>query len=724
MKPKKLLTTIISLVLTFCLLIPLAACGDNGGSNVTSVELDRSTLTLEIGKEETLTYTVLPESAANAKAEWLSSKPSVATVNNGKVKGISEGTAGIRVAIGNKTSICTVTVIDPDKVEVFATGITLNRNTLSLAAGSSETLVATVSPENTTNKTVTWTSSRPAVAMVGTNGVVTALSSGSTVITASTSNGFTANCVVTVTGGTAASDGLYVAKVASLEGRENDFIMGIDASEVLSIEKARTEEGEPLYKNFDGEEEDVFKILKDNGVTDIRIRIWNNPYDANGNSYGGGNCDLKNAVEISKRCKEVGLGVIIDFHYSDFWADPGKQTLPKAWKGLSTDKVAEEIYKFTKESMTEIKATDVKITMVQIGNETTGAMAGSNDWTVISNYMNQGSKAVREITGAVADGGAKVAVHFTDAGSGNYLGRATTLANNKVDYDVFGTSWYPYYSSHGTLEQLSTQLKSIHDTYGKEAMVLETAYAWTYEDFDGCGNTALATTTQPVTVQGMSNAVRDVISAVANLGDWGLGLCYWGGIWISASTSTEGSVNRALCKEYGCGWATSYARGYDSDANDGGTMVDNNAFFMSDGTPLECLKVFKYVYEGHTVDITADYLEDQEVYYTVNVGPIELPSKVNVVLNNGSQQSIQAIWSIEQEDLTRYISSVGLYDVEGTTAYGGVCHVYVWVMNVNLLSEGSFEGFQSYGDGTTKFVQGNLGDWKLDYTRATELLQL
>ena len=722
MRLKKLLKAMVSLAVAVCLLIPFVACGSD--IQVDSVELDRATHSLNVGDEVSLAYTVFPLSSSNAKAKWKSSDTTVATVNDGTVKGVAEGVAAIRVTIGDKSATCNVTVNDPSKASVPATGVTLNRSTLALTGGGSETLTATVVPENTTYKTIIWSSSKTSVVTVGSNGVVTGRSTGVAVITAKTLNGFTASCVVTVTGsGDTANDGLYVAKIASLEGRD-DFIMGIDASEVLSIEEARKANYEPLYKNFKGEEEDVFKILKDNGVTDIRIRIWNDPTDGNGHSYGGGNCDVDNAVEISKRCKAVGLGVIIDFHYSDFWADPAKQKAPKAWASMTTSQVEEALYTFTKESLEEIKATNVKITMVQIGNETTGAMAGATNWTTICKYFNQGSRAVRDVTGAVANGGAKVAVHFTNAGNGNYLGLASTLANNNVDYDVFGTSWYPYYSSHGTLANLATQLKNIHSTYGKEAMVLETAYAFTYEDFDGCGNTALESTTQPVTVQGMSNAVRDVIVAIADLGDWGLGVCYWGGIWISASTSSEGSVNRAICKEYGCGWATSYAKGYDSDANDGGTMVDNNAFFLSDGTPLESLKVFKDVYTGHVTDIMADYLYDQEVYYTVNEGEIELPDTVEIVLNNGSKQTVQAYWNVEQSDLTKYITKVNQYDIQGTTEYGGTCHVYVWVMNVNLLTEGSFEGFTSYGDSTTQFVQTTLGDWKLDYTRGTGDLQL
>ncbi len=727
MKFSKLRQGLVAILLALCMVLPFAACGEQ--TEVSGVDLSRSTLTLSIGEEETLTYTVTPESARSAEATWRSTDPAIASVQNGRVRGVSEGRAMIRVTVGGCSSDCTVTVVDPSKQPVPATGVTLAPQTLSLEIGGTAQLTATVEPENATDKAVTFSSSAAGVATVSETGLVTAQSAGQAVITAKTSNNHTANCVVTVAGETGENE-LYVAKVGSLSTRETPFIMAMDSSELLSLEAAREENG-LTFKDFDGKDADILQVLKDNGITDIRIRVWNDPYDstdkATRHGYGGGNCDVDNAVALSERCKAVGLGVIIDFHYSDFWADPAKQKAPKAWAGKSASVVEGLLYDFTKKSLEAIEETGVTVTMVQIGNETTGGMAGATSETTVFAYMKKGAQAVRDTIPT-----AKIAVHYTNAGSGDYLGRAGKLAAAGVDYDVFGTSWYPYYESHGTLTGLTKQLKDIHNTYHKDVMVLETAYAFTQEDFDGCGGTALETTTQPVTMQGMANAVRDVIKAIADLGDYGLGVAYWGGTWVAASDSNVGATNRDLCLRYGCGWATSYAHSYDGDAPSagpggtpvgGGSMVDNNAFFRSDGTPIEALKVFKYVKDGHTTDLHADYLEDQEIYYTVNEGTIELPAMVNIVLNNGSKQEVEAIWSIETATLQEYIHTVNMYTVTGTTLYGGTCVCYVWVLNVNLLSEGSFEGFSSFGDSTTKYVQGDLGDWRLRYER-TENLQL
>ena len=721
MRMKKLYTAIVSTLLAICIAVPMAACGGKTVS-ATMVEFDRSTLTLNVGDEETLTYTVFPTDAADGGVKWISTTPSVATVKDGVVTAKSAGKAGIRLTVGGMSADCTVTVIDPSKVEVAASDIALSKNTLDLDVNGGERLVATVEPANVTDSSVTWSSSAENVAFVGTNGYVIGLADGTAVITAQTHNGLQDTCVVKVGSGVAQSSGLYIGQVSSLKGREADgdhpFIMAMDSSELISVEKAREESNAPKFKDFDGNEvEDVLTVLKDNGITDIRIRVWNDPTTggSNAKSYGGGNCDVENAYDLALRCKAAGLGVIIDFHYSDFWADPSKYKVPKAWDGMDIDAKASALEKFTSDSLEKIASSGVKITMVQIGNETTSGLAGENDWTNICKLMNAGSKAIR----AKAPG-AKIAVHFTDAGNGTYDGYASNLKEGNVDYDVFGTSWYPYYKSHGSLQSLATTLTDIHNKYHKEVMVLETAYAFTYSDADGGGNTPLETTTQPVTVQGMANAVRDVIQTIADLGDWGLGVSYWGGTWIAASESTSWATNKPLCEKYGCGWANDAAYPYDPGARNGGggTMVDNNAFFLSDGTPIEALKVFKEVYTGHTTDLAADYLETQEVYYTVNEGPIELPASVNIVLNNGSKQTVQAIWSVEQSTLAEYIGKVDMYAIQGTTKYGGTCICNVWVMNVNLFSDPSFENLQAYGDSTEKFIQGNLGKWQLSYVNS------
>ncbi len=700
--------------------------GGAEGVRVQEVTLDENDVTLAPNETKQLTATVLPEEASDKSVSWSSNATNVARVSqSGLITARAAGTAVITVTTndGQHTAQCTVHVVTK------VSGVTLNRDNLELGVGETQQIQAIVSPATATDKAVTWHSDNEEIASVD-GGNVTGHRAGETVITVTTNDGsFTAQCNVTVV---IKSDTLFVSKIQSLVDRESDFIMGMDASAVPSLEQARAVNNLG-YKNFEGEVEDVFQILKDNGITDIRIRIWNDPKTASGDWYGGGNCDVNNAVTIAQRCQKVGLGVIIDFHYSDFWADPGKQTAPKAWANYSTDQIATEIYNFTYESLTKIKATGVTITMVQVGNEINGGLAGTTDWSnggdkIICNYINQGSKAVRAVTGTVEHGGAKVAVHFANPEKGN-SSYAKTLNTYNVDYDVFGSSYYPQW--HGTLENLANELRKVHSSYNKEVMVLETAWAFSHSDFDGCGNTSLSVTEPnsgiaPVSVQGQANHVHNVIQTVSDLGEWGIGICYWEGTWIAASTSGK-STNISLCTQYGCGWAKASARSYDSSATaNGGCVIDNQAFWQSDGTPIESLKVFALVKTGNALAPVADSIADTEGYYTVGVGSIELPETVTVTLNNGSVLSVAAMWNVTPEQLEEYLNEVGVHEVTGTTIYGGTAKFIIWVMNPNLLEAGSFEEDEGITGNpqSDNLIQSDLGPWQFSYQGNTSALQL
>ena len=376
-----------------------------------------------------------------------------------------------------------------------------------------------------------------------------------------------------------------------------DFILGMDASCVPSLENSGVK-----YYDHNGTEKDVYQILSENGINYIRVRIWNDPYDANGNGYGGGNCDLANAIAIGQRATKYGLKLLVNFHYSDFWADPGKQAVPKAWKDLDIDAKSEALYTYTKDCLEQLVAAGVDIGMVQVGNETNGALCGENSsapngWKNITQLMNAGSRAVREVCPD-----ALVAIHFTNPERvGSYESYGKQLQEHQVDYDVFASSYYPYW--HGTLSNLTTELNKITDQYGKKVMVAETSYAYSTVDTDYHGNTvgSGSSTGHPYTVQGQADQIRDVIQAVADMHS-GIGVFYWEGTWISVGGSSY-QENAALWEKYGSGWASSFASEYDpKDAGQwyGGCAVDNQAFFDKDGKALESLKIFTLVRNGNT----------------------------------------------------------------------------------------------------------------------------
>ncbi|WP_434810217.1 glycosyl hydrolase 53 family protein [Microbacterium sp. bgisy189] len=472
--------------------------------------------------------------------------------------------------------------------------------------------------------------------------------------------------------------GIVVKKVENLP---TDFINGVDVSSVLSLEASGV-----VFRDADGQVADLFDVLADHGITDVRVRVWNDPFDADGNGYGGGDVDVARAVEIGERATDAGLGVLVDFHYSDFWADPAKQQAPKAWASLDVAAKADAVTAFTTDALEQFVTAGVDVQMVQVGNETNGAVAGVTGWAGMSQIFAAGSAAVRDVTPD-----AKVAVHFTNPeSSGRYAGYAAQLDNYDVDYDVFASSYYPYW--HGTTTNLTSVLSQVATTYGKEVMVAETSWATTLEDGDGHGNVidlASEATQYPLSVQGQATAVRDVIQAVADVGEAGIGVFYWEPAWLPVGPPSQLEQNKLLWERDGSGWASSYAGEYDpEDAGHwyGGSAWDNQAMFAADGTPLESLNVFSYARTGAVAPREVVSVASPTI--TVTDGDqIVLPETVDVTYNDDSTEAERVTWSDEAD----YISGPGEYTVGGTTASGHAVTATVIVQAVNALRNPGFE---------------------------------
>ena len=486
--------------------------------------------------------------------------------------------------------------------------------------------------------------------------------------------------IPTLTGEGVTSESLYVEQVENLP---DDFIMGMDASCVPALENSGVK-----YYDHEGNEKDVYQILAENGINYIRVRVWNDPFDKNGNGYGGGNCDIENAIAIGKRATQYGLKLLVNFHYSDFWADPAKQMVPKAWVGMDVPTKAEALYNYTKDCLSRLVEAGVDIGMVQIGNETNGYMCGEKNWGNITTLMSAGSRAIREVCPR-----ALIAVHFANPEKvTNYKNYAFYLGVNQVDYDVFASSYYPYW--HGTLENLTSLLNEISSTYGKKTMVAEVSYAYTAEDSDFNGNTigdgSAVTKDYPYTLQGQANLVRNVIDAVVNGMTDGIGIFYWEGTWISVGGSSW-EENSQKWEQYGSGWASSYAGSYDpSDAGKwyGGCAVDNQAFFDREGKALESLKVFSLVRGGNAVANGADAIEDTNLIVDIN-GEIVLPETVNAVMKDNSKESIPVVWDTFDAEAMK-ASGLGKYTVKGT-AGGMRATCYISLVEYNFLENWSFE---------------------------------
>jgi len=479
---------------------------------------------------------------------------------------------------------------------------------------------------------------------------------------------------------------LFVKKVDNLP---EDFIMGMDASSVIAEEASGVK-----YYDFDGQEQDVFQTLAESGISYIRVRVWNNPYDKNGNGYGGGNCDINTALEIGKRATKYGMKLLVNFHYSDFWADPAKQMVPLEWKGMDLTEKTEALYEYTKESLQLLKKAGVDVGMVQVGNETNGHMSGESTWENMAVLFNAGSKAVREV---FPD--ALVALHFANPETANrYADYASNLDFYQVDYDVFASSYYPVW--HGTLENLTNVLTHVSEKYGKKVLIAETAYAYTPEDTDFNGNTisdeSIVTKNYPYTVQGQANCVRDVIETAANIPNC-LGVFYWEGTWISVGQNSW-EENHARWEKSGSGWASSFAASYDpKDAGKyyGGCAVDNQAMFDAKGLPLESLKIFNLVRYGNDVPVKTDAVENVSMICGLG-NPIILPDTVTSINTDATKGEAAVTWNVTDEELNSMANTIGKYTITGIADERTVS-ANIDVIAFNYLQNGSFEDGDLFG---------------------------
>ena len=473
--------------------------------------------------------------------------------------------------------------------------------------------------------------------------------------------------------------------VEPVDGISDDFYRGMDASAVLALENSGVK-----YYNFDGKEQDVFMTLAQAGVNYIRLRVWNDPYDENGNGYGGGNNDVATAIALGQRATKYGMKVCIDFHYSDFWADPKKQFVPKAWEGMEIEEKSDALYNFTLESLTQLLDAGVDVGMVQIGNEINNGMSGETDVANVRKLLTAGSKAVRE---AAVNSGKEilVAVHYTNIDDMKKLDTLLTgLQVKEIDYDIVGLSFYPYW--HGTMDDLKNAIIHIRDTYGKKVYVAENAYCYTAEDGDGSANSVEGTDDlaegYSASVQGQANEVRDVCAAASEAG--AEGVFYWEGTWIPVGPAD--ADNSDLWEKYGSGWASSYASGYDpKDAGQyyGGCSWDNQAMFDFTGHPLASLNVFKYLKYGATAPLAVDSIPAVTVACNIGTDP-ELPDTVSVIYNDRSEAQVPVTWNTD--DVTAVdTENGGNFTVSGTLEDGTEITAAVTVDRINYVQNPSFE---------------------------------
>ena len=362
------------------------------------------------------------------------------------------------------------------------------------------------------------------------------------------------------------------------------FIKGMDLSTLLEMERC----GAKYYDH--GQEMDILDIMKKYDVDTIRLRLWNDPKSESGEPYGAGNNDLAETIAIGKRVTDAGLGVLLNFHYSDFWADPGKQIKPKAWASYGVEELEKAVYDFTKDSLQKVLDAGVNVTMIQVGNELSNGLLWPEgqlpNYDNVAKFVSAGIRACREVKADIP-----LMIHL-DNGGNNALYRDwfDHYMERGEDFDYIGLSYYSFW--HGTLHMLEDNMNDIAVRYGKELIVAEVSMGHTMEDYKNYEKLTdserkgyatkpelAAKVEYPMTVQGQADFTEDFLIRVANVADnKGAGFFWWEPAWIPVP---------------GSGWATPASLKYMNDSGPCGNEWANQALFDYEGNALPVLEVIR-----------------------------------------------------------------------------------------------------------------------------------
>ncbi|KAH4112897.1 arabinogalactan endo-beta-1,4-galactanase [Parastagonospora nodorum] len=301
---------------------------------------------------------------------------------------------------------------------------------------------------------------------------------------------------------------------------------GVDWSSLLIEEKAGK-----TYKNSAGQTQPLETILKSSGVNTVRQRIWVNPSD--------GNYNLDYNIKLAKRAKAAGLKIYLDFHYSDSWADPGKQVVPAAWKSLSKDALVKQVYDYTKNVINTFATNGLGLDIVSIGNEITpgllfpvGKLGSGEGAANVAALLKSASRAIKESNMSPKP---QIMIHLDNGWKWDtqkwWYDTILAAGLSSSDFDIQGISYYPFYNAAATLSALSSSMNNMASRYGKQVMVVETNWP------SYCPNPSTSfpsdTTSIPISVDGQTQWMKELAKRVVAVPNGkGTGLFYWEPAWI------------------------------------------------------------------------------------------------------------------------------------------------------------------------------------------------
>lgn len=362
------------------------------------------------------------------------------------------------------------------------------------------------------------------------------------------------------------------------------FLKGADISTLLEVEACNGK----FYDH--GVEKDPLLILKEHDFNSIRLRLWNDPYTSDGISYGAGGNDLDTTIKLIKRCKKEGFHILLDFQYSDFWADPGKQFKPKAWQDHGVEALENDVFSYTKEVLTTLKQKDCFPDLIQIGNELSNGLLWPEgkvpNYDNIATFVNAGIRGVRALDAQVP-----IMIHLDNGGNQKlYKEWFDAFMQRGEDFQIIGLSYYPFW--HGTLKMLYDNMQQLVDRYDKELVIAEVSMGFTMKDYASYEKLAsnqrkgyatkpslVEKLEHPMTKEGQSQFMRDFFDTIQAVDKQAVkGFYYWEPAWIPVA---------------GSGWATKESLSYIKDPGPCGNEWANQALFDYEGNVNEAMDVIK-----------------------------------------------------------------------------------------------------------------------------------
>ncbi|MBC2846650.1 glycoside hydrolase family 53 protein [Winogradskyella flava] len=324
------------------------------------------------------------------------------------------------------------------------------------------------------------------------------------------------------------------------------FYKGMDLSFQSELEDYNID-----YKDTNGNSVELLDFVKSKGTNLVRLKLWHTPQD--------GENGLEDVKNYALKLKSRNMDFLLNFHYSDYWADPGTQTPPVAWQNMTIDQLKTAIYSYTKDVVQQLKAQNTLPEMIQIGNETDSGFLWdygkvwnefNNNW---NNYVDLVSEAIRAVREVDTDNKVRIMLHHSSVENAIFF--FNELQPFNLDFDIIGLSYYPQFQIRN-LDLVASKLNELANNFNKDILLVEVAYPFTLQWNDNqtnyIGSLDQTLSEFSPTPQGQKAYFEWLIQTIKNIPeDRGIGFCYWAPDWVAfngnEATSTQGTSWENQC---------------------------------------------------------------------------------------------------------------------------------------------------------------------------------